>query len=332
MTPVSKYKVVITDYYNEVMDLEKDILSEVGAGIIAGRYRSTADVVSKARDADVLLVDQLQITSEVFDKLTKLKAVVRYGIGFDNVDVKAATAKGVKVVNIPDAMTMEVAEHALALLLGIVRKIHIADRLVRSGKWADPSAWAGPVPKIRGKTVGILGLGRVGRTVADILKCFKVTIVGYDPYLKPEVIKSMGVHVARDLEEFLKLSDFVMVHIPLTDETRHLMGEKALRSMKKNAFLVNCARGAIIDPRALHRALTEGWIAGAGLDVFEREPVDRDDPLLKLDNLIATPHMAFYSDIIHKELRRQAVEETVRILKGENPLNLVNPEVACNCA
>jgi D-3-phosphoglycerate dehydrogenase len=323
----SKYKVVIADWVKDVSDTEKDILGRAGAEIVAGQCKNTEQIVQKARDADVLLVDALPVTKHVFDELTKLKAVVRYGIGVDNVDVKAATEKGVQVVNIPDAMTIEVAEHTVGLLLAIARKIPMANKLVKDGKWADPSAWAGPVPKIRGKAVGILGLGRVGRTVADILKCFKVTIIGYDPYLKREFIENLGVRAAGSLEELLKESDFITVHIPLTDDTRHMIGEKQFKSMKKNAFIVNCARGAIIDSKALHRALAEGWIAGAATDVFEKEPVDPSDPLLKLDNLIATPHMAWHSDEVSSTFRRQAAEEAARVLKGEKPLNLVNPEV-----
>lgn len=322
----ARYRVVITDWPREVSDIERDILGKVGAEVIAGQFRDTKDAIDKAKDADALLTSDLPITREVFDKLTRLKVVVKYGIGIDNVDVKAATERGVQVVTIPDVMTVEVAEHTLGLLLAIVRKIPMADRLVKEGKWADPSTWAGPVPRICGKTVGIIGLGRIGRVVANLLKSFKVTIIGYDPHIKREAIERLGIEAARNLEGLLKESDFVTIHVPLTDETRHMIGISQLKSMKKNAFLINCARGAIIDPQALCRALSDGCIAGAATDVFEKEPVDPNDPLLKLKNLIATPHMAFYSDEATNILRRRGSEEVARVLKGQRPLSLVNPE------
>ena len=322
-----RYEVVIIDGYKEVLNIEREILGKMGAKVVAGQFTNTEDIMDKAKDADAILVDALPINRETLDKLTKLRVIVRYGIGIDNIDVKAATEKGVQVVNIPDVMTIEVAEHTVGLLLAIVRKIPMADRLVKEGRWADPSTWAGPLPRIREKTVGILGLGRIGRTVADLLKCFKVNIIGYDPYVKPEVIEKLGIRVAPNLEKLMKESDFVLIHLPLTDETRHMIGEKELKLVKKGAFIVNCARGAIVDSQAIHRALSEGWIGGYATDVFEKEPVDHNDPLLKLENFIATPHMAFYSDKIHDDFRRQASEEVARVLNGERPLNIVNPEV-----
>lgn len=324
-----RYKVVITDGYKEVSDIERNILGKLGAEIVAGHCTSTMDIIDSARDADALLVDALPITRDVFDKLTKLKVVVRYGVGLDNIDVRAATECGVQVVNIPGAMTVEVAEHTVALLLAIVRKIPMADRLVKSGKWADPDpdSWAKPVPRIRGKTVGVLGFGRIGRAVADLLKSFKVRIVAYDPYVKPELVRKFGVRPVRSLGELLKKSDFITIHLPLTDQTRHMIAEKEFKLAKRGLFMVNCARGAIVDPEALRKALSEGQIAGFATDVFEKEPVEPNDPLLKLDSLTATPHMAFYSDEVNDKFRSQACMEIVRVLKAQRPANLVNPEV-----
>jgi len=322
-----KYKVVITDVYDNVSEIENRILGSVGASVVAGHCKDTTDIIDKAHDADALLVGDLPITKEVFDKLTKLKVVARYGVGFDNVDVRSATAAGVQVAITPEVMTTNVAEHTLALMLTIVRKIPMADNLVKEGKWSDPSKWAGPIPTIHGKTVGIIGLGRIGRAVVDLLRCFGVEIIGYDPYLSPETTHKLGFRIVPQIEPLLTESDFVTMHLPLTDQTRHMIGERELGLLKKTAFVVNCARGAIVDPKALYTALFQGRIAGAAMDVFENEPIDPTDPLLTLKNFIATPHMAFYSDDVHEKFRTEAAKEVARVLSGLRPTNLVNPEV-----
>lgn len=282
-----------------------------------------------ASDVNVIMTADLVLDKRVLQHLPYLKGIVKYGIGTEFIDVKTATDRGIPVANIPDVMTIEVAEHAVGLLLAIVRRIPQANARVKTRVWDDARDFPViyPVPRIKGRTVGILGIGRVGRAVANILKGFDVQILGYDPYVKRETIESYGIQASDSLEDLLKQSDFIMIHTPLTSTTRHLLGKKEFELVKPTAFLVNAARGAIVDQAALYKALSGGLVAGYATDVWEQEPPEQNDPMLQLENVIITPHMAFHSNSIYAEFRRRAAEEALRILKGERPLNIVNPEV-----
>jgi D-3-phosphoglycerate dehydrogenase len=195
---------------------------------------------------------------------------------------------------------------------------------VKENRWDWKSVQ--PISRLKDKTVGIIGFGRIGRKVAQRLKGFEVKILSYDPYVPEEIFREYGVEKV-DFETLIKESDIITVHTPLTDETRHMIGEKELRSMKREAILINVSRGGIIDEKALYKALKERWISGAGLDVLEVEPPSKDNPLLRLDNVIITPHMAWYSNKSLDEIRRKAAEEVARALSGQIPMNLVNRDV-----
>jgi len=249
--------------------------------------------------------------------------IVRYGVGVDNVDLEAATEKGIFVANVMYDVT-DVADHAVSLVLSLIRKIPLANRNVRKGLWDWKTVQ--PISRLRGKTVGIIGFGRIGRKVAQRLKGFEVKLIAYDPYVPENVFAEYNVERV-NFETLIKEADIIMVHASLTSETRHLIGEDELKSMKRSAILVNTSRGSIIDEKALYKALKEGWISGAGLDVLEKEPPERNNPLLKLNNVIITPHMAWYSIESLDEIRRIAAEEVVRALSGQIPTSLVNRDV-----
>jgi D-3-phosphoglycerate dehydrogenase len=256
--------------------------------------------------------------------LESLRGIVEAGVGYDTIDVEAATERGIPVCNTPDYITSEVTDHALSLILSLHRKVCRISRSTRTGTWN----WleATPIKGFSELTVGIIGLGRIGRQVTERLKAFGPKILFFDPYVTVEKINEVGAS-RTDLEALLKESDIVTIHCLLTNETKHLIGERELRLMKESAVLVNVSRGAIIDQEALYKALKESWIAAAGLDVLEKEPPNPDDPLLKLDNVIVTPHIAWYSEQSTKLLRRLPAEEVVRILRNERPKHIVNPEV-----
>jgi D-3-phosphoglycerate dehydrogenase len=283
------------------------------------------ELIARTRDADAMVVAFTKVTRELMSALEGLKTVVRTGVGYDVIDVPAATDLGVIVVNIPDIWVREVANHAVALLLAWNRKIVTLDRQVHAG------AWAGGVPGARtgslhGETVGIVGLGNIGSAFARRIAAFETTVIACDPYVDARRFAELGVERV-SLEALAERSDYVSVHTLLNDETHHLIGEKFFRRMKPTAILINTSRGPVVDEKALARALTAGQLAGAALDVWEHEPVAADNPLLKLDNVIATPHAAYFSSPAVAAVPRRCGEEIARVLTGQRPLNVVNPEV-----
>ena len=323
---MSKFKVVITDSDYEDHDIEEKILSSIGADLIKFQCRTEDEVIKYCKDADGLLNQYAPITKRVIENLQKTKIIVRYGVGVDNIDVEAATKKGILVANVIYDTT-DVADHAVGLILSLIRKIPWADQKVKNNIWN----WKNmrPISRLKGKTVGIIGFGRIGRKVAQRLKGFEVKIIAYDPYASMEVFNKYGVKRV-DFENLISEADIITIHTPLTNETRHMIGEKEFKSMKRNAIIVNTSRGGVVDEKALYKALKEKWVAGAGLDVMEKEPPEKDNPILKLDNVIVTPHMAWYSEDSFNEIRKIAAEEIARALTGQTPINLVNKNVFKN--
>jgi len=320
---LGRFKVAITDSDYGSCDIEEMILSPFGADVTLFQCRTEDDVIRCCADADALLNQYAPITRRVIESLQRTKVIVRYGVGVDNIDLKAATEKGIFVANVIYDLT-DVADHTVGLILSLVRKIPWADKNVKSGLWDWKSVQ--PISRLKGKTVGIIGFGRIGRLVAQRLRGFEVKIVVYDPYIPPELFSKFGVEKV-DFKTLIRESDIITIHAPLTDETKHMIGEEELKSMKRNAIVINVSRGKIIDERALYKALKEGWISGAGLDVMESEPPEKGNPLLKLSNVIITPHMAWYSRESLYEIRRIAAEEVARVLSGQVPMNLVNKDV-----
>jgi len=283
------------------------------------------EVIARARDATALVVTSSPVGRKVLSALGDLEVVVRTGVGYDVIDIPAATESGVVVVNIPDLWVREVANHTMALLLAWNRKIITIDRDVHAGRWNNviPGAWAATV---YGETVGIVGLGNIGSAFARRLAGFEVSVIAHDPYVEDARFQALGVERV-SLETLAERADYVSVHTPLNAETHHLINERFLRRMKPTAMLINTARGPVVDEQALAQALTEKRLAGAALDVWEREPVASDNPLLGMDNVIASPHAAYYSSSAVAKVPRRCAEEITRVFTGQRPLNVVNPEV-----
>ncbi len=268
------------------------------------------------------------IDKEVINRAGRLRVIGTMSVGVDHIDVEHATRKGIYIVYTPGVLTETVADHAWALLLAAARRIAEADSYVRRGDWRI--AWAPTMMlgyDVYGKTLGIIGLGRIGQAVARRAKGFDMKIFYYDIVRRRDLEEELGIEYA-PLEKLLMDSDYVSIHVPLTPETRKLIGDRELKLMKRTAILVNTSRGPVIDQKALVKALKEGWIAGAGLDVFEKEPIDPDDPLLKLENVVLTPHIGSASHETRNKMAELTAVGIIKVLKGEKPENLLNPEAA----
>jgi len=274
------------------------------------------ELVEIADDADGILVDLLPITAKAIERLPKCKAIVLFTTGYDYVDIAAAEKRRITISYMPDYCVEEVADHAMAMACALMRKMLQANLDIKNGVWD----WARlrTIKAFRDSVMGIVGLGRIGSVVALRAKAFGMRVLEFDPYAPPGREKVFGAEAA-DLDTLLENSDILSLHVPLTKETYHMVGEKQLRLMKKTAYLVNTCRGNVVDQDALYRALKEGWIAGAGLDVLEEEPPNPSDPLIAMPNVIVSPHVAFYSDRSIKEKQSKVVQEFLRVLRGQTP-------------
>jgi len=318
---MSRPKVVVTDHVFPSLEIEHALLGAIGAEVVVAQATSEMQLLDIVADADALLVCYAPVTRRVVERLSRCRIIARYGIGVDNVDVPTATARGIVVTNVPDYCVEEVSDHALALLLACVRKVPFLDRQVRGGRWEARDA--APMHRLRGRVLGLVGFGKIPRCLAGKARALGLELLAYDPYVGAEQAAAHGARKVT-LEDLVAGADFVSVHAPLTAETRGLIGEAVLRAMKPTAYLINTSRGPLVSEGALIRALREGWIAGAALDVLETEPPAALDALRALDTLIVTPHVAFYSEESVQELQRKAAENVVRVLSGEAPLYPVN--------
>jgi D-3-phosphoglycerate dehydrogenase len=320
---MSEKTVLVTDYTWSSTDAEAAVLAEVGARLVVAETGEEDELLELVRDADGILTCFAKVTRDVIRAGDRLQVIGRYGIGTDNIDIAEATRVGIPVTNVPAYCLDEVAEHALALLLTLARGISTYDRGVREGDWS--LARAAPLNRIAGRTLGIVGFGKIGRVLAEKARGLGVDVIACDPQ-GLEAMQERGVEDV-SLEALCTRADFISVHVPLTPETRGLIGRRELRSMKSTAIVVNTARGGIIDQDALLEALRNGWIAGAGIDVFVPERLPPDYPLLAQPNLVATPHVAFYSEESVRELEVLAAENVAAVLSGRRPASVVNPEV-----
>jgi D-3-phosphoglycerate dehydrogenase len=318
-----KYKVAITDAEYESHEPEREVLSKLNVELVKFQCSTEDEVIKDCWDADALLNQYAPITRRVIERLKNARIIVRYGIGVDNIDLKAATERGIFVANVVYEIC-DVADHTVALILSLARKIPWVNQKVKEGRWDWREVQ--PVERIKGKTLGIIGFGRIGREVAARMKAFGTEIIAYDPYMPTETFEKKDVKKV-DLETLLSTSDIIVVHVPLSKETHHLINEKRLSMMKKTALLVNTSRGSVVDEAALYKALKKGWLTAAALDVLEKEPPEKDSPLLRLNNVLITPHMAWYSTSYLTEIQTKAAEEVVRVLSGQTPRNLVNKDV-----
>jgi len=318
------YRILVTDYVWPNLDPETEVLKRIDGQLVVAPNGEEATLVELARDCDAIMTCFAKVTPNVVRAATRCKVIARYGIGVDNIAVDVATERGIVVTNVPEYCIDEVSDHAMALLLAAARKVALYDRHVKAGTW-DINVGK-PIFRIRGRTLGLAGSGKIGRAIAAKAQAFGMRVIVYDPYLSDEAIRAIGARKV-ELEDLFRDSDFLSLHAPLTDETRHMVNERTLRLMKPTAVVINTARGALVDTAALARALQEGWIAGAGIDVQPQEPPPADDPLLRCENAILTPHAAFYSEESLVELQTKTAEEVVRVLSGRMPVSVVNKAV-----
>ncbi|MBX7123453.1 MAG: C-terminal binding protein [Opitutaceae bacterium] len=314
-------KVVLTDHGFASIEQEKSLLAAAGCELVVLQSKDPEKLALACADADALLVQWAPINAAVIAALRHCKVIVRYGIGVDNVDLKAAGARGIPVCNVPDYCIAEVADHALALALSLARQIPQTDAAVRSGTWKiiPPS----PFPSFRSTTFATAGFGRIARAVLERARGFGFRLAAYDPFVPANAFAEAGVR-RLELDALWRESGIVSLHLPLTPETRHMVGEASLSRMRNDAIVINTARGGLIDTRALARALVDKRIAGAGLDVFETEPLEADHPLRQAPNVLLTSHTAWYSAGSVPELQRKSAEAVVRAIRGEALVNVVN--------
>ncbi len=319
------HKVVLTDHVFPEESLVAQVRMQAGVDLEVHHIHDEDKLIEITRDADAVLVEMAHITRRVIEHMTRCRLISRHGVGYDTLDVDAATDAGIMVCNVTDYSTSEVADHAMSMLLALARSLFAADREVRSGGW-DVFAACGKNKRIDGQTLGIVGLGKIGQAVAKRGAGFGLNLVGFDPYVTPDAMSALGVK-KMELDELLAVSDLVSLHVPLSATTHHLINAERIAVMKPNAFLVNTSRGGLVDLAALTVALQEGRIAGAGLDVFEKEPPARDDPLLNLPNVILSPHAGFYSEGSLVDLHTRQAKQVAAVLAGKRPENLLNPSV-----
>jgi D-3-phosphoglycerate dehydrogenase / 2-oxoglutarate reductase len=305
--------------------VERRLLGPLGADLSEGKGATEDEIVAVSEGAQVILCGGApKISAAVIRRLPALRAVVRYGVGVDTVDLGACTKRGIYVANVPDYCIEEVATHALALILSWARKLPIARSNTRSGHW--DVAPIKPLQSAKDLIVGVLGFGRIAQTLCRMARGIRFQVLASDPYIAKSRIVKKGARPV-PLNVLLRRSDFISLHLPLSAKTRHIINAERLQKMKTGAYLVNTARGELIDERALQEALHRGWIAGAALDVMETEPPSPDHPLRAMENLILTPHCAWYTERSQNELRRKACAEVLRILRGGVPRNIVNRTV-----
>jgi D-3-phosphoglycerate dehydrogenase len=317
-------RVLIADYAWGSLDIERELLAAAGAELVVAKTGDQDELIELAANVDAIMVNWKPVPAAILDAAPACKVVARYGVGVDNIDIERATELGIVVVNVPDFCVDEVAEHSLALIFALQRKIvRYADQ-TRSGSW-DNAAFGAP-NRMRGQTLGLVGAGRLAQGLAQRAEGLGLKVIAYSRSATPGQTKH-GMTFAESLDDLLERSDIVSLHVPLTDSTRHLIGAAQLERMKSSAILINTARGPVVDPQALVAALESNEIAGAGIDVTEPEPLDPGDPLLKLDNVIVTPHAAFFSAESTIDVQTQAASAVRDVLQGRVPATVVNGEV-----
>jgi len=315
------YCVVITDCDHGSIEEEKEEFGQVGAKLVLAQAQEENHLIQACREADGLLNQYALLTRRVLENLPKCKVISRYGVGVDSIDLKAATDLGIIVANVPDYCIDEVADQTVSMILALIRKAAFFDQKVKSGQWDFRLGI--PINRIRGKTLGLIGCGKIGMEVAKRISSFGMKVIAFDPYIE----KTQGGIELKDFDSVLKESDVISIHCPLNDSTRHLIGERGFEKMERKPLLINTSRGAIVDEKALINALKQGHISGAGLDVLEKEPPDSKNPLLKMENVILSPHIGFYSEESISELKRRTAKNVSEVLIGRWPSSVVNREV-----
>jgi D-3-phosphoglycerate dehydrogenase / 2-oxoglutarate reductase len=309
--------IAVTDSPFPSLEPVTTALARLDPELQLARSAAPEDILAVARDADAVIVCYAKLTGEILRQLTRCKVIARTGLGVDNIDLPVAKERGITVTYVPDYCLHEVSDHTIALLLALARKIPFANKLVQSGRWELPPIV--PIRRLTGQVLGLIGFGNIPRRVAPKAQAFGLKVVTYDPYVAQEQLTKAGVEGV-SFDRLLEVSDFISVHAPLTPETRGLLNAAAFAKVKKGVLVINTARGPLIDEAALVAALDAEQVGGAALDVVAVEPLPKDSPLLGRDNVILTPHTAFYSVEALAELQRKAATDVARVLNGEPPI------------
>jgi D-3-phosphoglycerate dehydrogenase len=317
---------VITDHDFPNLDDEEEVLRPLGIELRVANRNDRRTLLMDLEVADALMNEYMPIDAAMIAAAERCLAIVRYGVGVDTVDLKAATKAGICVANVPDYGTQEVALHALSMMVAVHRRLRTFDAALRAGRWMPGPTITPPIHRLRGQTLGIVGFGRIGRTLGGYAAPLGVHLLTYDPYITRTSAGEAGATLV-DYATLLRQSDIISFHAPLGAETRHLLGEEEIRMLKSSAIVINTSRGGVIDTLAVARALREGRLGGAGLDVFEGEPLPADHPLREAPNTILTPHVAWYSEEARRTLKRSVAEEVARVAQGDWPRSLVNVDV-----
>jgi D-3-phosphoglycerate dehydrogenase len=320
------FTAVITDHDFPNLEPEERVLRPLGIHLEVLKAPDRHALKFALGHADAVINQAIQLDAELIGAMSRSLVIVRYGVGYDGIDLAAATQAGICVANVPDYGTQEVALHAIALLLAVHRRLLTYDAALRQGRWLKGAQVVPPIPRLKGLTLGVVGLGRIGRTVAAHAESLGMHRLTYDPYVSRSSAMEVGA-VLVDYATLLRQSDFVTFHTPLLPETRHLLGDREIELMKPTAVVINTSRGPVVDTGALSKALHAGRLAGAGIDVFEQEPLKANHPLRTAPNTVLTPHVAWYSTEATQTLKRRVAEEVARVAQGAWPRMLVNPEV-----
>ena len=319
---MAKFTVAQIDALRDIDGLLASELAKADAALIKNVCKTDDEVIAFAKDVDGMICTSLQTGEKIFANCPRVQVIVRTGIGFDNIDLEAATRHNVVVCNVTDYGINEVATHAVSLILALNRKLVLHNNAARRGERVP----LGPSGKLIGETLGLVAFGNIAQAVADRAQAFGLSVIAFDPYADPQVAAAKGVELTT-LDDLMARADYVSVHAPLNEETHGLVGAHELSLMKPTAYLVTTCRGGVVAEAALYDALKAGTIAGAGIDVWDPEPVRPGNPLLEFENVIATPHSAFYSDVSIKLLYQRSGEAAADVLRGYLPRSVVNKEV-----
>lgn len=324
------FKVIATPFgarTNTDYPFEHEALRPLGITIATAQADSEAAYIAEVKDADAIMVGGQMMSAEVINQLERCKVIANGGVGVDRVDLDAATARGIVVVNVPDVFIDEVANHAMMLLLCLTKKTLPLDRLVREGRWGESRRYMSPMPKLTNEVLGLVAFGNIPRKVAARARGFDMRIIAWDPFVSAEAFEQHGVERVTDLTEVFRRADFVSSHLPLNKDTRGLLNYAHFSVMKPTAYFINTGRGPTHVEADLIRALNEKKMAGAGLDVMEIEPTEPGNPLHQMENVVLTPHTASVSDVSDVERRRRVGQEIAAVLQGRMPRSVVNKEV-----
>jgi D-3-phosphoglycerate dehydrogenase / 2-oxoglutarate reductase len=314
---MARFTIAVTDSPFPSLDPAKAALARIDFELRMAKSASADDILTVARDADAVLVTYAKLDAPLLRQLTRCKAIGRFGLGVDNIDIKTAAELGISVNYVPDYCMHEVSDHAMALLLALARKIPLSNKLVQAGRWEMPAVV--PIHRLAGRVLGLVGFGNIPRALAPKAKALGLRVLTHDPYVAPDALAAAGVEGV-SFDRLLELSDFVSIHAPLLPATRGLFNADTFRKIKKGAVLINTARGPLVDEDALVAALDAGQLGGAALDVVTTEPLAKDSKLIGRDNVILTPHTAFYSVEALAELQTKCAADVARVLSGEKPV------------